>query len=66
MVKSQTLDTATLVRFVIIGLLSYVTITSFAVFVGTLLRNIGPSIPLIIVPLVLLSLIPMFIYPFVL
>lgn len=66
MIKSQTLDSATLVRFVIIGLLSYVTITSFAVFIGTLLRNIGPSIPLIIVPLVLLSLIPMFIYPFAL
>ena len=41
----------------VIAVLVYISITSFTVFVSTLLRNVGPSIPLTILPLILLAII---------
>lgn len=42
-------------KMIIIAIVSYVSVVSFTVFFSTLFRNIGPSIPVVIVGLVLCS-----------
>ena len=49
----------------LIAILVYVSITAFTVFVSTLLRNVGPSIPLTLLPLILLAIIGPIVYQFV-
>lgn len=59
-IKDMTFSADYIVKYVISGCLSYITITSFTVFCGTLTRNIGPSIPLILIPIIFLTVVPMF------
>lgn len=40
----------------ITAVLVYISLTSFTIFVSTLLRNVGPSIPLVIMPLMILAI----------
>ena len=40
-----------LLKFVVLGILSYVSIISFTIFIVTTFRSMGPSIPLVIVGL---------------
>lgn len=47
--------------FLIIGILSYLFIVVFSVFIATSIRAIGGSLPLIIISLVMLGLIPTFV-----
>lgn len=52
------MDEYYLIRTLIIGLLVYVSLVSFTVFIATLIRSIGPCIPIVIVLIVVLALIP--------
>lgn len=45
-----------LVKTLVIAIAVYVSLSSFTIFISTLLRNVGPSIPLTIMPLILLSI----------
>ena len=46
-------------KFLIANIFVYITITSFTVFISTLLRNIGPSIPIVILmPIILSTVLP--------
>lgn len=49
----------------LIAVVLYISITSFTIFVSTLLRNVGPSIPLTLMPLILLAFIGPTIYQIV-
>ena len=49
-------------KTLLVAILIYVSITSFTVFVSTLLRNVGPSIPLTIMPLIILAIIGPVVY----
>ena len=40
----------------LVAVLVYISLTSFTIFVSTLLRNVGPSIPLVIMPLMILAI----------
>ena len=42
-------------RYVVANILVYITVTSFAIFVSTLFRNVGPCIPLCIIVAMLLG-----------
>ncbi len=44
-------------KIIIVGIFTYLSITSFAIFFSTLFRSIGPAIPVVIVTIVFLSLI---------
>ena len=44
-----TLNPEFFVKFLVLGILNYVLITAVAIFFATLLRNIGPCIPIVIV-----------------
>ena len=46
-------------KLLVITLVSYLTITSIAVFAATLFRNIGPCIPVVIVFIMIFALVPM-------
>ncbi len=48
-----------IVKFIILGLLSYITIASFAVLVASAFRSMGPSIPLVLVGIMALSMLAM-------
>ena len=50
-----------LLKLIVIGLFVYITVTSLAVCIATLIRNIGPCIPIVIVTMMLLGMIPMII-----
>lgn len=46
-------------RFFVSAILVYITITAATIFISTLLRNIGPSIPIaIVVPILLCTIVP--------
>ena len=44
-------------RIIIIACFSYLSIVSFCVFVATLFRSVGPSIPMVMIPIVLCSVL---------
>ena len=46
-----------IIKFIVIGLLNYIFISIYSIFIATLLRNSGASIPLTIIPLVVLSMV---------
>ena len=48
-----------LLKLLVVTLFSYITITSLAVFIATLARNVGPCIPVVIVTLMVFGLFPM-------
>ena len=48
-----------IVKFIILGILSYTSIVAFAVLVATFFRSIGPSIPMIFVGILLFSMLAM-------
>lgn len=50
-------------RMVVVGLLTYVSLVSFTVFIITLFRNIGPSIPVVIVLILALYFVGAIISP---
>ena len=50
-----------LLKLLVVTLFSYITITSLAVFISTLFRNIGPCIPVVIISIMLLGFTPMII-----
>ena len=54
-------NTEFIIRFIVLGILSYVSIVSFAVLVATLFRSMGPSIPMIFVGILLFSMLAMII-----
>ena len=62
-IKEATVSGEYIAKFVTGGLLTYVTLTSYVIFCGTLLRNVGPSIPLVLVPTILLVMIPIILGP---
>ena len=43
-------------KTLVVSIMVYVFITSLTIFVSTLLRNVGPSIPLVIIPLMFLTI----------
>lgn len=43
-------------KTLLVAIVVYISITAFTIFVSTLLRNVGPSIPLIMVPLMFLAI----------
>ena len=49
----------------VIAIVIYISITAFTIFVSTNLRNVGPSIPLTLLPLILLAIIGPTIYQLV-
>lgn len=44
-------------KIIIVGIFTYLSITSFTIFFSTLFRSIGPAIPVVIVTIVFLSLV---------
>ena len=52
-------------KTLLIAVLIYISITAFTVFVSTLLRNVGPSIPLTVLPLMLLAIVGPVLYQIV-
>ena len=47
-------------RFVVCNILVYISITAFAIFFATLFRNVGPTIPVVIlVPVLLATVLPL-------
>ena len=48
-----------LLKLIVIGLFVSITVTSLAVCIATLIRNIGPCIPIVIVTMMLLGMVPM-------
>ena len=55
-----TLNPEFLWKFVIANILVYISFTAFIVFISTLLRNVGPSIPItILVPILLCTVFPL-------
>lgn len=48
-----------LIRLVTVTLVSYLTIVALTTFIATLFRNVGPCIPLIIIPIIALSMFSM-------
>ena len=47
-------------KFFIANVLVYITITAFTIFMSTLLRNIGPTIPIVIItPILLATVLPL-------
>lgn len=43
-------------KTLLVAIVTYVSITAFTIFISTLLRNVGPSIPLIMIPMMVLSI----------
>lgn len=52
-----------LIKMVLIGIVTYVSIVSFTIFIITTFRNMGPAIPTVIVVILILYLIPELISP---
>ena len=48
-----------IIKFVILGILAYTSIVAFAVFISTAFRSMGPSIPLVFVGIIALSMLAM-------
>lgn len=58
---TATIDATYLFRMVIVGLISYVSITAFSILFSTLFRQIGATIPIVIISIIgcyLVSIIP--------
>ena len=47
-------------KYIALTLCSYIFITALSIFISTIIRNLGASIPLIVIALVLLSTVPLF------
>ena len=48
-----------LIKFVILGILSYTSIVAFTVFIASAFRSMGPSIPLVLIGIIGLSMLAM-------
>ncbi len=48
-----------IIKFVILGILAYTSIVAFAVFISTAFRSMGPSIPLVFIGIIALSMLAM-------